>query len=61
MNLPKPKLFKYYMRKDVRGYLSGIGNFDPLNDVIPKEEEEKEREKGKTRLFHYTKQQAKKK
>ena len=59
ISIPKPKLMKYYMRKDIRGYLSSYGKLDPINEVIDISEKDFEKEKGKGRLFYYLKNKKK--
>lgn len=59
MSLPPPKLFRYYMREDMRGYLCETNPIHPLRDVVPPEESAKEREKGMIRLFNLKKSQMK--
>lgn len=56
ISMPPPKLFKWYMRSDIRGYLADSDPLHPLRDVVPREEEEADREKSKmTELYLKTK------
>lgn len=55
MAMPPPKLFRYYMRSDIRGYLSDSNPVHPLRDVVPPEESGKEKEKGHMRLLNWRK------
>jgi hypothetical protein len=56
-SMPPPKLWKYYMRRDIRGYLADNNPIHPERDLVPPEEEDIEREKGKIRLLQYKKRQ----
>jgi hypothetical protein len=57
LSMPPPKLWKYYMRRDIRGYLADNNPVHPQRDLVPPEEEDIEREKGKIRLLQYKKRQ----
>ena len=56
-SMPPPKLWRYYMRSDIRGYLADNNPINPYRDLVPPEDEEKEREKGKIRLMKYKKRE----
>jgi large subunit ribosomal protein L15 len=45
MAIPPPKLYKYYLREDVRGYLSQAVSTNRF-DLVPDHEEEEERKRG---------------
>lgn len=51
MGMPNPKLFRYYMREDIRGYLRTSQITD--KDVVPEADAAKERERAKLRLMGF--------
>lgn len=53
IGMPPPKLFKYYQRSDVRGYLS---NTTALRDFVPDAEKQKTLEQQELFLQQYLKE-----
>jgi hypothetical protein len=54
--MPDPKLFKYYSRSDIRGYLADENPLHPLRDVVPDSEERATRESQEKILQAYLKE-----
>ena len=51
--MPPPKLFKYYMRSDIRGYLADDNPISAAREVVPDSEEKATRESQEKILRNY--------